>query len=235
MAILQQPRRREADAIARSEPAFPHYDSIAPWYDFLAGIYSLGAIQRAKEAHLAFVRPGQHILYAGGGRCLEGIRAAQAGAQVTILDASTQMLHRAGQAARQAGVDVELVHAALSHSAPARTFDHVVAPFFLNVFSPPGVHWALSRLCELVVPGQYLSIVDFRGPSPQWLLRIIQKVYYLFPLCLFSLIAKNPWHELYDYRAVIGRTEWELEELTERSSAHFAFGFFESMTFRVLP
>src|SRR6478735_3496059 len=71
------------------------YQRVATVYDGLAEVYSGGGIRRAKLAHLAWVEPGQRVLYVGAGTGLEAVAARSEGAQVTLIDTSSAMLERA--------------------------------------------------------------------------------------------------------------------------------------------
>ena len=78
-------------------------------YDVLAALYSLGAIARCKSAHLAGLRPGDAVLYAGAGTAAEAVEAAVAGAEVTVMDLSAGMLERARRRFQRRGLSARFV------------------------------------------------------------------------------------------------------------------------------
>src|SRR5690554_787626 len=64
------------------------YRYIGPVYDFLSNLYSGKNIHRCKTAMLEVetVKPGDRILFAGVGHGRDAIRAAELGADVTVVD-----------------------------------------------------------------------------------------------------------------------------------------------------
>lgn len=179
-------------------------------------MYSLGRIRKAKLAHLVEVEPGDRVLYAGVGRGQEAVEAARRGARVTALDRAPAMLRRLERRLASEGMKADLVEADLFQcQLPRHGYDHVVAHFFLNVFSPEQMRVALSRLAGLVAAEGRLVIADF-GPWARWA--------YYRPVSLAAwLLALAALHPIYDYRL-------ELETLGFRLSRQDAFGAFESLS-----
>jgi Methylase involved in ubiquinone/menaquinone biosynthesis len=72
------------------------YKHIGPVYDFLSNLYSGKSIQDCKTAMLDSnnVEPGDRILIAGVGHGRDALRAAQLGADVTVVDLSETMLRK---------------------------------------------------------------------------------------------------------------------------------------------
>ena len=192
------------------------YGSVAWCYDEIAAVYSLGRIRKAKLAHLVEVEPGDRVLYAGVGRGEEAVEAARRGARVTALDCAPAMLRRLERRLASEGLKAELVEADLLRCPPLRHgYDHVVAHFFLNVFSPERMREALSRLAGLVCAEGRLVIADF-GPRSR-------SAYYRPVSIAAWLLALAALHPIYDYRL-------ELETLGFRLSRQDAFGAFDSLS-----
>lgn len=225
---------REMPGVAERSPqgARSAYDRLANSYDLLAQLYSLGAISRAKRAHLTLVEPGHEVLYAGAGCCQEGTQAARRGARVTLVDLSGGMLRRARELFTTQGLDAHFVHADVLDLSLAQRFDHVVAPFFLNVLSSLELERGLLSLAGLVKAGGLLSIADFRGPVAQPALRLVQRLHYLPPLLLFHFLTRNPWHELYDYRRRFLETGIRGELEHSQTVSVLGLPLYESLTFR---
>jgi demethylphylloquinol methyltransferase len=182
------------------------YDQVAPYYDLLAHLYSGGGIKRAKLAHLTLIRPGTRVLYAGAGTGAECVEAAAIGAQVTVVELSKNMLDLCRARLLNAGQTATLIHDdVLGSGDPLLTepFDLVVAPFFLNVFSPAVLPFVIKNLATRVRSGGLFVSVDFRAPVAQRAFGLLQRLYYWAPLALFYLLTHNPWHPLYDYERVI--------------------------------
>ena len=84
------------------------YKYIGPVYDFLSNLYSGKNIHRCKTAMLDVetVKPGDRILFAGVGHGRDAIRAAELGAEVTVVDLSETMLRKFADAQHKEGEDV---------------------------------------------------------------------------------------------------------------------------------
>ncbi len=209
-----------------------------PWasvYDGLGRLYSGGAIGRAKAWHIDRLVPGCNILYAGAGSGGEALEAARRGAHVTLLDSSPAMLARAESAFATANLPSRFVCSTLERhvqSDGGERFDAVAAHFFLNVFRADELPDVLSGLVQLLAPGGHLWLADFAAPRTNALLNILQQLHYLPPLALFGLVAKNPWHELYDYPACIARTDLPLQFVACHSVRAFGLPLYEALGFR---
>ncbi len=70
--------------------------------------------------------PGSHILDVGCGTGRHAVELARRGYQVTGVDISAGMLTEAAKAAREAGVEVELIHADATQFTPDRLFDAAI-------------------------------------------------------------------------------------------------------------
>ena len=196
--------------------ALTSYDRVAWCYDEIASVYSLGRIRKAKLAHLIEVEPGDRVLYAGVGRGEEAVEAARRGARVTALDCAPEMLRRLERRLASECLTAELVEADLfRYQPPCHGYDHVVAHFFLNVFSPERMREALSRLAGLVCAQGRLVIADF-GPRAR-------PAYYRPVSVAAWLLALAALHPLYDYRL-------ELETLGFSLSRQDVFGAFDSFS-----
>lgn len=206
-----------------------NYDRVARFYDRLGTLYSGGAIARSKKEHLKWLTPGQSVLYAGAGTAEECVAAAALGASVTICDKSERMLSAARRRFQKAGLSAD--YEKRDALALSGSFEVVVAPYFLNVFSPLHVGHALAALAAKVQPGGRLIVVDFRAPSGALPFRIFQRVYYLLPQLLFLLLTKNPWHELYNYRKISLLNAPNLFEREQAITRVFGFPLLETICF----
>lgn len=192
------------------------YGRFAWCYDEIAAVYSLGRIRRAKFAHLVEVEPGDRVLYAGVGRGEEAVEAVRRGARVTAVDCAPEMLRRLQRRLDSERLKAEVVEADLfRYPPPGQGYDHVVAHFFLNVFSPERMREALSRLAGLLCAGGRLVIADFSCR--------VSPVYYR-PISIAAwLLALTPLHPVYDYPV-------ELESLGFRLTRQDVFGAFDSIS-----
>lgn len=190
------------------------YERVAAVYDALARLYSCGAIARIRAAHAAEVRPGERILYAGAGTGEDALCAARRGAHVTLVDRAAPMLAHARRRFAGAGCSAHFVagdvFAPRPELAPAG-FDRVVAAFFLNTLVRSDVTPSLAALCRLLRPGGALTIVDFGTPSGRRWIRALQQLHHALPMLVFGLLARNPWHGLYDLDAFVAAAVPPLE------------------------
>ncbi len=154
------------------------YRAIAFCYDELAAIYSLGRIARSKRAFLSHVRPGESVLVAGAGRGDDALAAARAGAVVTAVDRSGTMLGSLRTVAAREDLVLECIEAPVETSCEGRTFDHVVAHYFLNCFSDPEARAMLRVLSRRVGPGGRIHLADFAPSEGGRLARGVTGVYY---------------------------------------------------------
>ncbi len=182
------------------------YERVAGVYDALARIYSLDAIARIRAVHAADLCPGERVLYAGAGTGAEALCAARRGAHVTLVDRAAPMLARARRRFAAAGCAARFVAgdvlAPRPELAPAG-FDRVVAAFFLDTLECADLAPSIALLCRLLRPGGALTIVDFGAPSERRWIRALQQLHHAPPMLLFGLLARNPWHGLYDLDAAV--------------------------------
>jgi len=198
-----------------------NYDRVAGWYDWLATVYSGGGIRRAKHAHVAWLSPGTRVLYLGAGQGQECVAAATRGAHVSAVDSSARMVQLCAARFHAAKQQVQLLQDDALGLPYRESFDVVVAPFFLNVFSTRELPHALKAVFRYLSPGGKFISVDFSAPRPGWF-SWVQRAYYLPPLLLFGLCTGNPWHPLYDY-VQISRDHGLAMQLHQRT-LHLAWG-----------
>lgn len=195
------------------------YAIIAPLYDLLAKVYTLGAIDRSRLLHLEELASASNLLYPGGGTAQEAVIAAIRGHEVQVWDPCAAMLQRAEQRRSkldpQAQQRLSLVQASAQELPEHARFDAIVCNYFLNLFSPQEQNWWLKRLSTQLAPGGRLWLADFSplgGP-----LAPLQWLYYALVLAVFRLLTGNAKHNPYDYRSILQRQGWrEIEEVRVR-------------------
>lgn len=177
------------------------YNRLARLYDAASHLYSGGQIHALKASQIGELQPGQRILYAGVGGGEDAVLAAKHDVSLTVLDTSPGMLERAAVKFRAAGVQhsIEVICSdVLKHERPAY-YDVVVANFFLNIFSEPGMQAVLAHLATLIKPGGRILIGDFSYPRGRSTTRTIQRMYYYLSMGTFWLLGGTPLHPIYDY------------------------------------
>lgn len=172
------------------------FDEVAPRYDLVNSILSLGQDRRWRSQVRAAVEPapGQRILDLAAGTGTSSLPFAQAGAMVVPIDLSEGML-RVG---RHRHPQLPFVNAdALRLPFADSSFDAVTISFGLrNVEDVPA---ALREMRRVTRPGGRLVVCEFSTPT--WLgFRHIYRNYLLRALPgLARLTSSNP--EAYDYLA----------------------------------
>lgn len=173
----------------------------AATYDRVNTVISIGLDARWRRwaARTAVTRPGARVLDAFAGTGLVGIDAALAGGDVTLADASAEMLARAEAtaAARGAGVCVvttDLAAAGLPF-AP-RSFDAVTVSFGVRYLDDPAS--VLSSLRGLLAEDGRLVVLEFVRPPAGHPLSWAASVYFfrILPSLASALAGRR---DLYDY------------------------------------
>jgi len=123
------------------------YEIVAPFYEELARVLSLGRIGRAKLSQLEHFAPGASVLYAGVGSGEDARAAVEAGFDVTAIDLSPRMLGRL-----QARLGPRAAKATLCcedfRSHAGGPYDAIALNFFLNVFDTLEVDRVLDHALE---------------------------------------------------------------------------------------
>ncbi|MDO3722929.1 class I SAM-dependent methyltransferase [Marinobacter sp. chi1] len=179
------------------------YKYIGPAYDFLSHLYSGKNIHRCKTAMLDVetVKPGDRILFAGVGHGRDAIRAAELGAEVTVVDLSETMLRKfaAAQQKEAPRLKIRRIHSDIMNVEEVEQYDMVVANFFLNVFDEDMMVRVLEHLIRLGKPNAKVVVGDFCYPSGNPLARMFKKTYWYLAVLIFWLFANNAFHKIYNY------------------------------------
>jgi phosphatidylethanolamine/phosphatidyl-N-methylethanolamine N-methyltransferase len=140
------------------------YDRIAPFYDLMEAIVERFVYRRWREKLWSRVR-GERVLEVGVGTG-KNVPYYPAGAQVTAVDLSENMLQRARRRAQELSIVVDLhVMDAQRLDFPDASFDAVVASFVFCSVPDPVV--GLRELARVVKPdGQILLLEHVRVNKP---------------------------------------------------------------------
>lgn len=179
------------------------YKYIGPVYDFLSNLYSGKSIHRCKTAMLDVetVKPGDRILFAGVGHGRDAIRAAELGADVTVVDLSETMLRKFGDAQKEEAphLAIHRIHSDIMKVDDFDQYDMVVANFFLNVFNEDMMVTVLEHLIRLGKPEARIVVGDFCYPTGNIVARMFKKLYWYMAVFTFWLLANNAFHKIYNY------------------------------------
>ena len=161
--ISRESAAREAK-VARPADRRRSYEIVAPFYEELARMLSLGRIGAAKRSQLDAFAPGTRVLYAGVGSGEDAEQAVRFGLDVVALDLSPRMLARLrGRLGDRAG-DVRF-HCEDFLAHRGGPYDALALNFFLNVFDAFEVERVLDHALALLGPsGGRIAIADFAPP-----------------------------------------------------------------------
>ncbi len=192
------------------------YKYIGPLYDFLSSIYGGESIHNCKRAMLTSenVKAGDKILIAGAGHGKDAIRAAELGADVTVVDLSETMLIKLQQAFDKHPKDlkVNVVHADILKVEEYEHYDMVIANFFLNVFDADFMETILNHLIKCTKKGGKFVIGDFAFPSGNPVSKTIQKGYWYTAALIFYFTSDNAIHEIYNYTELMKSKGIEIDD-----------------------
>ena len=190
------------------------YGRTAWFYERAAHVFSGGQIRASKQWQIQWLDAGQRVLYVGAGSGEDVVMAAQHGVQVTVVELSKEMLTRLE--AKLQGLklldNVTLICGDAYEHRAEELYDAVAANYFLNVFSEDTMQKMLAHLTTLIKPTGALLIADFAPAVKNPLSRLFQKLYYFSAVTAFHLIAKNPYHPLYDYTDYLDALGLKLSE-----------------------
>ncbi|NWN92574.1 class I SAM-dependent methyltransferase [Marinobacter adhaerens] len=192
------------------------YRYIGPVYDFLSNLYSGKNIHRCKVAMLDLetVKPGDRILFAGVGHGRDALRAAELGADVTVVDLSETMLRKFREAheAEAPHLNIRHVHSDIMKVAELGQYDMVVANFFLNVFDEAMMEQVLEHLIHLGKADARIVVGDFCYPTGNIFSRAFKKLHWYTAVFTFWLFANNAFHKIYNYPEHMRRLGLEVTE-----------------------
>ena len=194
------------------------YKLIGASYDTLSKLYSGNTIHQCKTAMLRedTISSGSNVLFAGAGQGQDAIRAAELGADVTVIDISPTMLNKFKQRLenhpRAAELTITQIQGDILKHAALSSYDIVVANFFLNVFDRKKMQVLLSHLVKTCRPGGAMIIGDFCPIQGSLLNKSIQNIYWYAAASAFFAIAGNDIHCIYDYRPLLEAEGFSLVE-----------------------
>lgn len=223
-----------------------HYKPLAKHYDLLSKWYSLGRIDKCRNAYLGEIseavreNPNLRICYVGAGHGKEAIHAAEVGAMVTVVDTSESMLEIFQSHLRTSLEDVR-VRVKVEHQdvrefaknlvrEKKEKYDWVIANFFLNVFTENELQYMLEDFLGCCSEVGYLVISDFHLDSSDdgnVLTRLLQRINWYSALLIFRFWVKNAFHSVYDYSAILEGSKWEVSQT--KKFRYLGVNFYEAL------
>lgn len=141
-------------------------------YDLLVWLMTLGRVQAFRDRMLRFarLRRGETVLDVGcgtGSLAIAAKRQVGTEGEVYGLDASPEMIARAQNKARRAGVDVEFKNAlAQLLPFPDARFDVVLTTLMLHHLSSKARQELAREIRRILKPGGRVLAIDFGGTEP---------------------------------------------------------------------
>ena len=185
------------------------YRLIGNSYDTLSKLYSGNAINECRYSLLdkELISSSDKVLFAGSGQGDDAIKAAELGAETTLIDLSPTMMDRSLKLLEQHPNKDELniktiLGDILKHEEKAH-YDIVVANFFLAVFEKNKMLAVLDHLIKLCKPGGHIVIGDFKAAEGNIFQKTAQNAYWLAAATAFFAVTGNPIHDLYNYPEVL--------------------------------
>jgi ubiquinone/menaquinone biosynthesis C-methylase UbiE len=196
--------------MAKNDTAHRSYQNVAWFYETTTHLYSLGRIRAANASQVAYMGPGDRVLYVGSGTGVDAVLAARSGAIVTCIDLAPAMLERARRRFDAAGLDAEFIQTDVMEFRPEVRYDAVTANFFLDLFTEPVAERVVAKLADLVRPGGRVMMADFAPPEGGMAARAIQFAYAGLANLSFWTIRLAPLQPIHDLRGLLPGAGLEL-------------------------
>ena len=190
------------------------YKFMAPVYNFLSTIYSVGKIDRCREAMIGVVGNDDKVLFAGVGHGKEAIKLIKNGANVTVVDLSAGMLRQFEELRKKNKISdgCTAIHDSILNVDKFEQYDYVFANFFLNIFPEDQMELMLDHLLKLVKPGGSIVIGDWSYPKGNPISQLINKLSWYFGALPFILMTGNAFHPIYNYAKLLQDRGFEITE-----------------------
>ena len=151
------------------------FDQVASTYDLLVWLVFGNRLEQAYSYYLSEISMDSHVLIVGGGTG-KILKRLEPGIFVDYVDNSGQMLARS---VRYAGDSTSLIHADYLMHDPARQYDYIIFPFFLDLFASSNLERIIEHAKGQLKPEGKLIVTDFQ-PTRKWRHKLLIRAMHLF-------------------------------------------------------
>ncbi len=197
--------------------------------DYERGIrlLTLGRAQRLHR-HIAsqYIRPGMRVLEIGCGTGALTLQMAQAGAEITAIDAAPAMLAEAQKTLSTAGLgeQVTLQHmdaVLVGERFPPASFDLIVSSLVFSELPPDEQRYVLQACLELLAPSGRLLVADEVRPASPWARLLVSLV--RLPLVVLTwLLTRTTTHALRDFDSLLAQSGFRPRQAAQWLGGHLA-------------
>jgi demethylmenaquinone methyltransferase/2-methoxy-6-polyprenyl-1,4-benzoquinol methylase len=169
------------------------FDAIAPWYDRMNTLLSLGIHHRWKRRAMNWLdpQPGNAVLDLCGGTgdlAVAAVRRTRPSGRVTLCDINREMI-RAGRAASGHRAEREKIRYVEGDAErlpfPEESFDRVVVGF--GVRNLTRMDQGLSEIFRVLRPGGRMVILEFSHPADP----VFRRIYDLYSFVFMPWLGKR--------------------------------------------
>ncbi|MFQ5513264.1 MAG: corrinoid protein-associated methyltransferase CpaM [Myxococcota bacterium] len=189
-------------------------------YDAGIGLLTLGAVGRAYDRLVSRIPEGARVIDIGCGTGALTLRAARRGACVKGIDVNPEMLERARERVRAAGLEarVELVEMGVAEldREERESYDVVVSGLCFSELSPDEQRYALRQVARLLRADGLLLVADEVRPSGP-VARAAQRLLRAPLVAITYLITQQTTHPVSGLPERIAESGLRIE--SQRSSA----------------
>lgn len=190
-----------------------NYNKVAWIYNGITRFVSMGGNTRSQCYFLKHVDKKDTVLNIGCGSIGFNTELARACENVTAVDIAPNMIRIAEKYIRKQDLSdhVTFVCSDIMNIKPEKTYDTVMAGFFLNTFNWNDCVKVMTHITGFVKPGGFLCIADeARGTR----LTTKTSLFLFRPLVvwLHRMLAKQPLHQVYDYEPPLKELGFEILE-----------------------
>lgn len=195
------------------------YNTMAPVYNFITRLVSMGGNARSQQYFLKHVTQESRVLTIGCGSIGFNAELAEASRYVTAVDIAPDMIRIAEKKIIKKGLSdrISFVCSDIMTFKPEKRYDLVMASFFLNTFAWDDCLNVIEHITGFVKPGGLLCIAD-EAPGTRLMSKISLFLFRPLIAYLHHLLARQPLHRIYDYAPIITGLGFEIHEQVRDSS-----------------